>query len=138
MTDTEAKKTHALFVVPRERADGFRASIDGHILDLADPRSGHALAPTPDDLYVVSIASALAWSARDLLRANGLPEDVSVSATWRSDSDPRRPADIDLTITVPRRAEAARAALAAALDTSLSARSAAAPSVHISLEGANR
>jgi uncharacterized OsmC-like protein len=130
--------SHGLFVIPRGRGDGFRASIRGHILDLADPGSGHALAPTPDDLLIVSIASELAWSARRFLRAYGLPDDVSVSATWRTHEDPPSLADIKLTVTVPKRAEAVSAALAAAFANSLAARSLAEHLVHISLEGVNR
>jgi putative redox protein len=129
---------HALFVSPRGRGDGFRASIRGHILDLPDPSSGHALAPTPNDLFVASIASELAWSARGLLRAQGLPDDVSISARWRTPEDRPGVADIHLTVTLPSRAEAASAALAAAFESSLVARPVAEPVVHISLEGVNR
>jgi uncharacterized OsmC-like protein len=129
---------HALFVSPRGRGDGFRASIRGHVLELADPSSGHALAPTPNDLLVVSIASELAWSARSFLRAEGLPDDVSISARWRTPDDLSGPADIDLTVTISRRADAVSAALAAVLESSLAARSPSGPLVHISLEGDDR
>ena len=135
---TVPRSSHALFVIPSGRGDGFRASIRGHVLDLAEPSSGHALAPTPDDLFIVSIASELAWSAQRFLRAYGLPDDVSVSATWRTREDLPSPADIDLTVTVSRRAEAVGAVLAAALANSLTARSPAESVVHISLEGVNR
>ena len=66
-SDGQAAPTSSdgLFVIPRGRGDGFQASIRGHILDLADPNSGHALAPTPDDLFIASIASGLAWSAQN-------------------------------------------------------------------------
>jgi uncharacterized OsmC-like protein len=130
--------SHGLFVIPSGRGDGFRATIRGHILDLADPSSGHGLAPTPDDLFVVSIASELAWSARKLLRASGLPDDVSVAANWRTPEDVPRAGDIDLTLTVSRRAEAVSAALAAAFANRLAARSLGKPVAHISLEGVNR
>ena len=130
--------SQALFVIPRGRGGGFQASIRGHILDLADPNSGHALAPTPDDLFMASIASELAWSARRFLRAYGLPDDVSVSATWRTQEDLPSLAGISLTVTVPRRAEAVGAALGAAFENSLAARSLAEPVVHISFEGVNR
>jgi hypothetical protein len=129
---------HELFVIPRGRGDGLRASIRGHILDLADPSSDHALAPTPDDLFVVSIASELARAARTFLRASGLPDDVSVAATWRTHEDLPSLADINLTVTVSRRAAAVSAALAAAFANRLAARSLPRPVVHISLEGANR
>jgi putative redox protein len=138
-SDAEPTSSHALFVIPRGRGDGFRASIRGHILDLADPGSGHVLAPTPDDLFIASIAAELAWSARRFLQAYGLPDDVSVSAEWRTPEDLPSLADISLTVTVSRRAEAVGgAALAAAFQTSLAARSLAEPVVHISFEGVNR
>jgi uncharacterized OsmC-like protein len=139
--ESRAAPSGALYVSPHERRDGFWASIRGHILDLADPSSGHALAPTPNDLFIVSIASYLAWTARSILRTQGLPDDVSVSATWRTQEEHGdRPslADINLTVTVSARAKTARAALAAALENILVARSLAEPIAHILWEGANR
>jgi uncharacterized OsmC-like protein len=133
-----AGSSHALFVTPRERGDGFQASVGGHILGLADPSSGHSLAPTPDDLFVASIASEFAWTTRGFLRAYGLPDDVSVSATWRTNEGLARLGDVDVTVTVSGRVGAASAALAAALESGLAARSLVDPAVHISLEGANR
>jgi uncharacterized OsmC-like protein len=133
-----AGSSHGLFVIPRGRGDGFQATIRGHILELADPNSSHALAPTPDDLFIASIASDLAWSARSLLRAHGLPDDVSVSAYWRTTDGAPSLADIDVTVTVSSCADAVCAVLAAAFADSLAARSQAEPVVHISLEGANR
>jgi uncharacterized OsmC-like protein len=130
--------SHALFVIPRGRGDGFQASIRGHTLDLADPSLGHALAPTPDDLFIVSIASEIAWSARSFLRAYGLPDDVSVSAEWRTPEGMPGLADINLTVTVSRRAEAVGAALGAAFETNLAARFLSALVVHISFEGMSR
>ena len=133
-----AASSNALIVSPHERRDGFWASIRGHVLDLADPHSGHALAPTPDDLFIVSIASEFAWTARSILRMGGLPDGVSVSANWRTNAALPSLADIDLTLRVPGRAEAATAALAAAIQNSLAAWSLAEPVAHISWEGANR
>jgi uncharacterized OsmC-like protein len=129
-----ATESHALFVIPRERGDGFQAAIRGHIVDLADPSSGHALAPTPNDLLIVSIASDLAWSTRRFLRARRLPDQVSVSARWRTDEDAPGLADIGLTVTVSKAAETVRDALAAVFTDSLAARSHAEPVVHISLK----
>lgn len=135
-SDAYPTPSNALYVVPRERGDGFRASIRGHIFDLPDPSSGYALVPTPDDLFILSIAAEFAWSARRFLRANGLPEDVSVSANWRTPDDLPSLAHIDLTVTVSRAAEAVSAALATAFENRLAARCRAEPVVHISLEGA--
>jgi putative redox protein len=130
--------SNGLFVIPRGRGDGFQASIRGHILDLADPNSGHALAPTPNDLFIASIASGLAWSARSFLRTHRLPDDVSVSATWRTHEGLPGLADINLTVTAPRSAEALGAALGAGFADTLSAHSRSDPLIHISFEGGNR
>jgi len=127
-----------LFVLAHERREGFWANIRGHVLDLADPDTNHGLAPNPDDLFVVSIASELAWTARRILRGLGLPDDVSVSAKWRTTADPPALSDVDLTITVSGRAEAASEALAGAVANSVSARSRVQPVARISWKGASQ
>src|SRR5437016_5087632 len=132
-----APRSHALFIIPTRRGDGFNASIHGHMLKLADP-TDHRLAPSPDDLVVAAIASDLAWSARRFLRAYGLPDDVSVSATWRTDEDLMALVDINMTVTVSRPAEAVSGALATVFENSLAARPLGEPAVHISFEGVNR
>jgi uncharacterized OsmC-like protein len=125
--------TGHLFVFPHQRRDGFWANIRGHALDLADPNSGHMLAPTPEDLLVASIASKLAWSARSFLRAHGLPDEVSVSAEWRTREDQQGLAELNLTVTVSRPAEAVRPALAASFDNIVATRCLAEPAIHLSL-----
>lgn len=112
-----------LFVIPSGRGGGLRASIRGHLLELADPSSSHGLAPTPDDLFMASIASDLAWSARHFLRAHGLPDDVSVSAHSRRLEDPPSLADISMTVTVSETVEAMCDALEDALAERVAARS---------------
>jgi uncharacterized OsmC-like protein len=111
-----------LFVTP-ERGGGLRASIRGHLLELAEPSPVHQLAPTPDDLFIASIASDLAWSARHLLRVHGLPDDVSVSAEWRRVENPPGLADVSMTVTVSETAEALSDALEHALAERVAARS---------------
>jgi uncharacterized OsmC-like protein len=118
-----APTSHALFVTPTRRGDGFRASIRGHLLELADPDSGHRLAPTPNDLVIVSIASDLAWSARRFLRGHGLSDDVTVSAAWQTLENPPRLADISVTVAVSEAAETMSDALMAALEERVAARS---------------
>jgi putative redox protein len=113
----------ALFVLPSRRGDGFRASIRGHLLELADPSPGHGLAPTPDDLLIASIASDLAWAARRLLRAQGLPDDVSVSAEWRTLENSPKVGDVSVTVTVSETLEAMSDALIASLMERVAARS---------------
>jgi uncharacterized OsmC-like protein len=114
---------NALFVVPGRRGDDFRASIRGHLLELADPNSGHGLAPTPDDLLILSIASDFAWAARRFLRAQGLLGDVTVSAAWRTLESPSRLADIRVTVSVPDSGETESDALMAVLEERVAARS---------------
>jgi uncharacterized OsmC-like protein len=128
--------SHNLFIIPT-RWDGFNASINGHMLELADPAE-HRLAPSPDDLLIASIASDLAWSARGLLRARGLPDDVSVSARWQTTGCLPSLAEITLTVTVPTVAKAVRRTLQTVFANSLAARSLAEPAVYISLKGGNQ
>jgi uncharacterized OsmC-like protein len=127
-----APSRSTLFVVPRERSDGFQASVRGHVLDLIDPDS-YALAPNADDLLILSLASTLAWSARKLLRTRRLPDYVSVSAEWRTQDRPPRVEDINLTVAVSREADAVRVELATALETNLASRSLATPILSVSV-----
>ena len=131
--DVAPPTSHALFIIPTRQADGFRAGIHGHMLELAEPTE-RRLAPSPDDLLVASMAADLAWSARSFLRAHRLPDYVSVSAKWQTGGDLPSAAEITLTVTVRRPAKAVSAALAAALDNRLATRSLARPVVHISLD----
>jgi len=128
-----SRPKQTLFIVPRREGDGFRASVRGHMLDLVDPTS-YALAPTTDDLFIVSIAAALAWSAQRFLRERVLPDYVSVTATWRAHESPPHPADIELTVAVSKDAAGADAALTSALERSLDNRFLATPVVRVSLE----
>lgn len=119
---TVEAERNALFVIPSPRGDGFRASIRGHLLELADPSSGHALAPTPDDLLILSIASDFAWFAHRFLRASGLDDQVSVSARWqRLGSQPSLEA-ISVTVTVAQSVKPMSDALVAALKEKVAAR----------------
>jgi hypothetical protein len=112
----------ALFVIPG-RGGGLRASIRGHLLELAEPSLVHGLAPTPDDLFIASIASDIAWSARAFLHAHGLPGDVSVSAEWPRRELPPSLADVSLTVNVSESAEAMSDALEHALAERIAVRS---------------
>lgn len=111
----------ALFVIPG-RGGGLRASIRGHLLDVAEPSPLHRLAPTPGDLFITSIASDLAWAARHFLRAHGLPEDVSVTAHWQMLESPQSLADISMTVTVSETVEPTSDALEDALAERVAAR----------------
>jgi hypothetical protein len=124
---------NALFVVPYGHGDGFQARVGGHVVDLIDP-SSYALAPTADDLLVLSMASPLAWSARPLLRTRQLPDYVGVAAEWQLREDPPGLDDINLTVKVSRRAETISEELTASLERTLASRSFAKPVLHISFE----
>lgn len=103
-----------LFVTP-SRDGGFRASIRGHLLELADPSDGD-LAPSPDDLRTVSVAADVAWLARRFLRDRGLDDRVSVTAwRWASDGAPGVNA-VDITVTVSDASVPVRAMLTTALE----------------------
>ena len=111
---------HALFVTPVRGGEGFRATTRGHVLELADPTG--PVGPTPDDLFVASIASDLAWSARAFLRERQLSDDVSVTAWWRTQGRPSRPVGIDFTVAVSSLAGTTSDALLAAFEERLAAR----------------
>lgn len=130
--------SQSLYVVPPKPGADFRASIRGHILELADPNSQYVLAPTPDDLLVASLAAELAWSTRAFLRAHGLPEEVSVAANWRMYDELPGPNEIALTVTMSEHAEPSSAELARLFEGGLGSRLLIHPRVHISLEGASR
>lgn len=112
----------ALFVIPG-RGGVLRASIRGHLLELAEPSPAHRLAPTPDDLFIASIASDLAWSARHFLHAHGLPDDVNVSAEWGRLEKPPRLTDVSMTVTVSETVEEMSDALEDTLTERVAARS---------------
>jgi hypothetical protein len=105
-----------LFVIPSSRGDGFRASIRGHVLELADPSSGRGPAPTPDDLRTASIASDFAWFARHFLRDRGLDDYVSVAARQCTTEGSPRVDAVELAVTVAKQDAATRATLATALE----------------------
>jgi hypothetical protein len=105
----------ALFVTSG-RGGGLRASIRGHLLELADPSSGRGLAPTPDDLRIASIASDFAWFARRFLRDRGLDDLVSVTARQCTTEGSPHVDGVDLAFTVSEQDAATRATLATALE----------------------
>jgi hypothetical protein len=126
-------RAEELFVT-RTRGDGYQASIRGHLLNLADPGCGHALAPTPNDLLVVSRASELAWFTRTFLRSRGLPDTVGVTASWQTLTDLSGVADISLTLVVAKQVEAVGDDLMAGVERSVDARSVRSSVLQISFE----
>jgi uncharacterized OsmC-like protein len=123
-----------LFIIPRVREDGFQASIRGHMLDLVDPGCGTELAPTPEDLYVASHASQLAWSAREFLRTHGLPDEVNVTAAWHRRGNSPSVLELHLTVTVSNRVKDVGDSLKALLQTTPAAGSPAERVVRVAFE----
>ncbi|HWN21516.1 MAG TPA: OsmC family protein [Gaiellaceae bacterium] len=120
--EAAAASRDVLFVIPG-RGGGLRASIRGHLLEVAEPSPVQRLAPAPDDLFIASIASGLAWSARHFLHARGLPDGVSVSAEWRRVENPPGFADVSMNVTVSETAESLSDALEHTLAERVAARS---------------
>ena len=121
--ETVSASSSWLFVSPYIGGNGFRASIRGHLLELADPDSMHGLAPTPEDLLAAGIASDIAWFARRFLRDHGLEDYVSVSASRRTSQSPPILSGVDVTVEVSKDSAAISATLVAALERRFAARS---------------
>jgi hypothetical protein len=122
---------YALFVIPTKRGEGFRASIRGYLLELADPDSGHGLAPTPEDLLTAAVAADVAWFARRFLHERGL--DGYVSVTARTSERLPGPGALDVTVDVSDPAGSLRATLADALKRRVAARSSLPPELRVRL-----
>jgi hypothetical protein len=114
----------ALFVGPYRSGDGFRASVRGHILGLADPDSPDRLAPTPRDLVAAALASDVAWFARQFLRDRARDDYVSVSVRTSTSEGLPSWCSFDVTVDVSEQA----APLGTMLLTALEERFAAAAS----------
>jgi hypothetical protein len=119
----------ALFVTPCG-ADGFRASVRGHVLDLADPASGHRLAPTPRDLVAAALASDAAWFARRFLRDRELDDYVSVSVWTTTSEGPPSWCDFDVRVDVAAHAAIGRT-LAMALQERFAAHASKPPKIDV-------
>jgi hypothetical protein len=122
-----AEGPHELFIVPARSGTHFQANIGGRMLDLADPGSTDWVAPTPDDLFVASIASDFAWLARRFLISRGLDDYVSVSAAWRAHNGQPPLEQLEMTVIVSNGAEEACSPLVAVLQDRFAARSQSIP-----------
>jgi hypothetical protein len=99
-----------LFVGPHLHLGGLHASIRGHEIELSDPRLGHALAPTPDDLLVASLAAHIAWVAQARV-ASGAGGTVELAARCRSDREAGSPVGVEIRVIVRGVAESDRVRL---------------------------
>jgi putative redox protein len=84
--------------------DRFAISVRGHELLVDQPISdgGSDVAPTPTELFVVSLASCVAFYARRFLVRHGLPTDgLAVDATFTMEQRPARVGELRLELRVP-------------------------------------
>ena len=91
-------------VVGYQQGDRFEITVRHHVLhaDQPVPDGGDDSAPTPTELFVVSLASCVAFYARRFLARHELPATgLSVTAEFEMATRPTRVGDIDLTIHLP-------------------------------------
>jgi uncharacterized OsmC-like protein len=90
--------------VEHKEGDLFEIRVRDHVLHVDQPRDagGTDKAPTPTELFVVSLASCVAFYARRFLTRHGLStEGLSVTATSAMAERPARVSEVDVTIEVP-------------------------------------
>ena len=93
-------------VIRIEHKDGdlFHIRVRDHVLQVDQPREagGTDAAPTPTELFVVSLATCVAFYARRYLSRHSLPaEGLSVVASYAMAERPARVSDINVSIDVP-------------------------------------
>lgn len=91
--------------------DRFDIRVRGHDVSVDQPVSdgGEDTAPTPTELFVVSLASCVAFYARRYLARHGLPtEGLAVESTFEMGTRPARVAEIDLRLILPEGVPAGR------------------------------
>jgi uncharacterized OsmC-like protein len=94
----------AVIRVDHTEGDLFEISVRQHVLHADQPTDagGSDGAPTPTELFVVSLASCVAFYARRFLVRHSLPsEGTSVTATFTMAERPARVSEIRLAITLP-------------------------------------
>ena len=88
-------------VVERLRADAFRIASRGHVVFTDQPGSGDN-GPTPTELFVMSLASCVAYYASRALGPGSDHAPLSVTCQWSmSETRPWRVTDVDLTVHPP-------------------------------------
>lgn len=103
MTNVNAATNH-LIKVEYKRGDMFEIDVRHHRLRVDQPieDGGSDAAPTPTELFVVSLASCVAFYVRRFLTRHGLPaEGLSVAADFAMEERPARVGRIELTINLP-------------------------------------
>lgn len=88
-------------VVERVGADAFRIEARGHILFADQPGSGE-IGATPTELFVMSLASCVAYYATRALGRGSEHARLSVGCRWSmSETKPWRVTSVDLTVRPP-------------------------------------
>ena len=90
--------------VDYKEGDLFGISVRNHILEADQPiaAGGTDAAPTPTELFVVSLAACVAFYVRRFLTRHSLPtEGLSVGAGYTMAEHPARVGAIDVSIDVP-------------------------------------
>lgn len=109
----------ATVTVIHRGGDAFWIDTRGHVVTTDQPGADHhGAGPTPVELFVMSLASCVAYYAVRYLRHCRLPSDgLTVRCEWSMRSGPPRVSRIDLDVEPPAELdEASRAGLAAAVD----------------------
>jgi uncharacterized OsmC-like protein len=87
-----------------EEGDRFAIAIGSHVVhvDQKVDDGGEDSAPTPLELFLVSLASCVAHYARRYLRRHELPvEGLRVDATWEMAKAPARVGAVSISLVVP-------------------------------------
>ena len=90
--------------VDHKEGDLFEINVRQHLLHVDQPTGagGSDSAPTPTELFVVSLATCVAFYARRFLARHRLPtEGLSVVASFEMADRPARVSEIDVSIDVP-------------------------------------
>lgn len=93
-----------LIQVDHREGDLFEIRVRQHVLHADQPTEagGTDVAPNPTELFVVSLASCVAFYARRFLtRHDFATEGLSVVATYSMAERPARISEIDISINVP-------------------------------------
>jgi uncharacterized OsmC-like protein len=96
--------TNNFVSVAYKEGDHFEINVRDHQLQVDQPveAGGMDIAPTPTELFIVSLASCVAYYVRRFLARHSLPtESLSVAAAFTMAERPRRVGRIDLSINLP-------------------------------------
>jgi putative redox protein len=91
--------------VDHKEGDLFEIRVRDHLLHADQPTEagGSDAAPSPIELFVVSLAACVAFYVRRFLTRHSLPtEGLSVVATYAMADRPARVSDINVSIEVPK------------------------------------